>query len=74
MTAVTTTAPMPFTARDPHHNGACEWGWDGTVLWHRQRGEKRWVKVNRTHPTPKRIAVLAELMAKRPHWAADILS
>lgn len=57
-----TQKPMPLTARDPHHNGACEWGWDGSHLWHRQRGERWWVMVRRIHPTPARVRMLSGLM------------
>lgn len=66
---------MPRTARDPHHNGCNEWGWDGYDLWHRMRHQRYWTQVKRIHPTPKRVAVLAALMIKLPppHWAADIL-
>lgn len=57
-----TDKKMPRTARDPHHNGTAEWGWDGLQLWHRQVGERWWVKVRRTHPTRKRCLMLAQLM------------
>lgn len=67
--------PMPFTCRDPHHNGASEWGWDGQYLWCRQTGWGKWTLVKRVHATPKRMAVLAELMANKPweHWAKDLI-
>lgn len=61
---------MPFTARDPHHNGAAEWGWDGYKLWQRQYGGGQWTLVKRIHPTPKRCAVLAQLMKCRP-WERE---
>lgn len=72
-----TDKDMPRTARDPHHNGCNEWGWDGQWLWHRMRGQRYWTKVNRIHPTPARVQMLAELMIKMlppsEHWAADLL-
>lgn len=68
---------MPRTARDPHHNGCAEWGWDGKDLWHRQNGSRWWTRVNRIHPTPKRVAMLTALMVKirwgSRHWAEDLL-
>ncbi len=66
MTQTTTRAIMPFIARDPHHNGKAEWGWDGNRLWHRQVGNHYWTIVKRIHPTPRRVAVLAELMKRKP--------
>ena len=53
-------------ARDPHHNGDCHWGWDGLKLYHRSVGQSRWTEVRRIHPTPKRLAVLVELMREVP--------
>ena len=57
-----TEKATPLTARDPHHNGACEWGWDGHTLWHRQVGQRWWTMVKRVHPTPARCRMLAGLM------------
>lgn len=74
-----TDKEMPRTARDPHHNGAAEWGWDGQHLWHRQYQQRWWTKVKRIHPTPARVKMLSKLMIKmwpRPveeHWAKDLL-
>lgn len=72
-----TDKDMPRTARDPHHNGCNEWGWDGQYLWHRMVNQRYWTKVNRIHPTPARVQMLAELMIKMfpppKHWAADLL-
>jgi len=49
-------------AIDPHHEGSCEWRWDGVKLWHKARGVSKWIEVKRIHPTPQRIAVLHELI------------
>lgn len=62
MSGERTLKTMPLIARDPHHNGVCEWGWDGHQLWHRQRGERWWKMVKRIHPTPARCRMLAGLM------------
>lgn len=63
MSETKTSKKMPITARDPHHNGAIEWGWDGTDLWQRQFGSFVWTRVSRIHPTRHRVRMLAELMS-----------
>ncbi|UYB51180.1 hypothetical protein OCJ37_14415 [Xanthomonas sp. AM6] len=54
------------TAKDPHHDGRAQWGWDGTFLWHRGVGQSRWTKVNRISFTPARIQLIAELVGSKP--------
>jgi len=59
---VTTTKPMLRTARDPHHNGCAEWGYDGYEFWQRQFGSKQWIRVKRSHLTVKRVQTLYQLI------------
>lgn len=64
MPEIETTKKMPITAKDPHHNGDVEWGWDGTHLWVRHwKVTQKWTIVKRIHPTRHRVRMLAELMS-----------
>lgn len=63
--------PRPAVATDPHHDGQCEWKWDGSQLWHKDRMVKTWTVVKRIHPTPKRIAILNALMNPAVATAGD---
>jgi hypothetical protein len=53
------------TARDPHHFGECEWGWDEQYLWHRSIGQSKWTRVNRISFTAARVLIIAELLKEK---------
>jgi hypothetical protein len=54
------------SVRDPHHDGLCEWRWDGEKLWHRAEGQSKWTEVKRISFTKERILAIAGLLAPRP--------
>jgi hypothetical protein len=58
----TNAKPLELVVLDPHHEGACEWKWDGAHLWQKDRAVTKWNEVKRIHPTPARIAALNSIM------------
>lgn len=49
---------MLRVCRDPHHDQAIEWGWNGGKLYQRMYGTKKWHLVKRVGVTPARVKML----------------
>ncbi len=60
---------MDVTHNDVHHNGSCEWGLLRNVLYHRTKSypRPRWIRTKRVSFTPKRIMLLASMLAVNPN-------
>jgi len=61
--------PDAPVVQDPHHNGYCQWCFDGQTLWHRASYAERWVRVRRISVTPHRVLTLARLISTAPSRA-----
>ncbi len=48
--------------KDPHHDGFNEWCFFKNNFWNKNKMQSTWTKVNKIHPTPARIKVLASLL------------